>query len=172
METTTREEFASLYPLIRHIARRRITRSLALAGISNPTELQDRLDNAIAHSWVLYCRHRPTMESARECAVKAASLAARKTHLVGGTRRPGYVDAMDRRDFRKVDLSTVPVDTELRQRDDSDAQSRLLDSLPAVLRPIAVLLMAGLSRVEIARRRHCSPATITRRCDSIAELIG
>ena len=48
--------------------------------------------------------------------------------------------------------------------------NRLAD-INGELRTIAELLMRGVSRLEIASRRNVSPATITRRCEAIQELL-
>ena len=177
MATTTqtvRDEFSALYPLAVHIIAKRVHAQLGSAGIDNRDVREERIANALGHCWQLFARYRPDRADAKDCLAYCARTGAKLSHKpFASTRKRGQVDAMDYAKPAPDDLADCVIDENTQHRLDDRAQDEktTLDKLPAQLRPIAVLLMAGVSRVQIARRRNCSPATITRRCEAIADCL-
>lgn len=151
-----------------HLVQWLCRKNLFHRNISNPPDIDERVQEAIAHAWKVYprLRERRPEFSARTAVLLATktgiSRVRSKTRFVSKPHRH-YIDAMDRRTVWYSSLlieipdrwqQSVPTDSH------GSTAEALIHSLPTELQPIAQMLSDGMTLRAVARSRGISETTL------------
>jgi DNA-directed RNA polymerase specialized sigma24 family protein len=173
-------EWTEFYHLARYLVRRKLMR---LDG-SMPPDIDDRVDDAIAHAWRLYPKLRqrkpelPPRTAIRWVCKTGVSRVWARTRFVTTKPHPGYVDAMDSKATREgyfEDSIPGAAASDETYRDPSDRANveQLIDTLPTHLQPVARLLSYGsMTKALVAERRGISKTTLYAQLDEIRKALS
>lgn len=164
-------EWTELYRLARWLCRRKLVR---LDG-AVPPDIDDRVDEAIAHAWRLYGKLRtrkpdvPAKTAVRWVCRTGVSRVWARTRFASTRPYPGYRDAMDSavRDDRTDQLVQPDSPAEYRDPEDREPVERIIRTLPEHLQPVARLLSYGMTKTLVAERRGISKSTLYVQIDEL-----
>lgn len=147
---TVQVQYLAHYPMIRAMIWRRL-------------QDDERRQNALGWSWVLFGRYLPNAKCSLQAAIAAAVYASKRRQTLGHDGLPGYVDALD---------CAYPAQAEpLCNRDDDRLPAWRIAQMPEPIQVVAVLLAKGVKRYRIAQLLGVSVRTIHNRCKEIGRWI-
>ena len=164
-------EFCEQLPTIGRIINRRIRRLINLGVHLDRVEARQ---NAIAWTWVIYCRQRGSAATPEKAAAVSAYLASRRGRPMGSSTSSADDRGRDPLDHRESVTDSVLLSVPDREHEvppDGDAEP-LIGTLPENCQPAARLLAAGLSKVDVAARLGVSPSYVSRRLDDMRLSMG
>lgn len=171
-------EWTEYYWFARWLCRRKLIR---IDG-TVPPDIDDRVDEAIAHAWRMYPKLRerkpelPAKTAIRWVCKTGVSRVRARTRFVPKPY-PGYVDAMDG-PAQRCGYFEETIPNRVQEPVPTDPQDRttvesLIDTLPAHLQAVARLLSYGMSKRMVAERRGISESTLRERIHDIRKaLVG
>jgi hypothetical protein len=143
-----------------------------------PPDVDELVDEAIAHAWVRFeriCERYPDApaKSRVRWAAKSGVLRVRSGRRFVVTRQRGYVDAMDGRERAEYLESQVeqPPATGYRDPSDYTLAEGIVTRMPGHLQPVARLCSYGLTKDAIAERRGISRTSVYTLIAELRELV-